>query len=125
MHYWLMLNNPEPGDIGLSKEDMAPMEAAFDAYAKSLHESGVLVYAEILQPSQQSTTLTVRGGSLQVQDGPFADTKEKLNGTFVIDVPDLDAALAWAEKCPGATYGVIEIRPAAILFRDGQWTLAA
>jgi hypothetical protein len=125
MHYWLMLNNPEPDDIGLSKEDMAPMEAAFDAYAKSLHESGVLVYAEILQPSPQSTTLTVRGGSLQVQDGPFADTKEKLNGTFVIDVPDLDAALAWAEKCPGATYGVIEIRPAAIEFRDGQWKLAA
>jgi hypothetical protein len=125
MHYWLLLNNQEAGEIGLTAEDMAPMEAAFDAYAKSLDDSGVLVYAEILQPSAQSTTLTVRGGSLQVQDGPFADTKEKLNGTFVIDVPDLDAALAWAEKCPGATYGVIEIRPAAIEFADGQWKLTA
>jgi hypothetical protein len=125
MHYWLLLNNQEAGEIGLTAEDMAPMEAAFDAYAKSLDDSGVLVYAEILQPSAQSTTLTVRGGSLQVQDGPFADTKEKLNGTFVIDVPDLDAALAWAEKCPGAIYGVIEIRPAAIEFADGQWKLTA
>jgi hypothetical protein len=65
--------------------------------------------------------VTLRGGRLEIQDGPFADTKEKLAGVFLIDVPDLDAALAWAEKCPGAQYGVIEIRPAAIVFADGQW----
>jgi hypothetical protein len=125
MHYWLLLNNPEPQDVGISEEDMAPMRAAFDAYARDLTDAGVLVFAEILHPSPQSTTLTLRNGSLQVQDGPFADTKEKLNGTFVIDVPDLDTALSWAEKCPGATYGVIEIRPTAIEVHDGQWKLTA
>ena len=52
---------------------------------------------------------------------PFADTKEKLNGTFVIEVPDLDGAIAWAETCPGARYGVVEVRPSAIVFSDGAW----
>lgn len=100
---------------------MASFQAAFDKYAKSLDEAGVLVSADILGPSSASTTVTLRNGRLQVQDGPFADTKEKLAGAFVIDVPDLDAALAWAEKCPGAQYGVVEIRPSAIVFRDGKW----
>lgn len=121
MQYSLLLISEEAGDAGVSEEDMAPFTAAFDAYAKSLDDAGVLVSADILQPVSASTTLTLRGGSLQVQDGPFADTREKLGGTFVVEVPDLDAALAWAEKCPGARYGVIEIRPSAIVFRNGQW----
>lgn len=121
MRYSLLLNNEEAADVGITEEEMAPMKAAFDRYAKSLEESGVLVSADILQSVKASTTLTRRNGSLQIQDGPFADTKEKLGGTFVIDVPDLDAALAWAEKCPAAEYGVIEIRPSAIVFQDGQW----
>jgi hypothetical protein len=121
MRYSLLLNNEEAADVGISEEEMAPMKAAFDRYAKSLEESGVLISADILQSVKVSTTLTRRNGSLQIQDGPFADTKEKLGGTFVIDVPDLDAALAWAEKCPAAEYGVIEIRPSAIVFQDGQW----
>ncbi|MCU1424217.1 MAG: hypothetical protein JWM51_508, partial [Microbacteriaceae bacterium] len=58
---------------------------------------------------------------LRVQDGPFAVNNENLAGAFVIEVPDLDAAIAWAEKCRGAQYGTIEIRPSAIRFVDGQW----
>jgi hypothetical protein len=121
MLYSLLLHSPEAADAGVTEEDMAPFRAAFDLYAKSLDAAGVLRSADILQPAEASTTLTLRGGSLQIQDGPFADTKEKLAGAFVIDVPDLDAALAWAEKCPGAQYGVIEIRPSAITFHDGEW----
>jgi hypothetical protein len=121
MRYSLLLNNAEPAKGEIDEEVMASFQAAFDKYAKSLDEAGVLVSADILGPSSASTTVTLRNGSLQVQDGPFADTKEKLAGAFVIDVPDLDAALAWAEKCPGAQYGVIEIRPSAIVFRDGKW----
>lgn len=63
----------------------------------------------------------MRDGALRVQDGPFADTQERLNDTFVIQVPDLDAAIGWAEKCPGAQYGAVEIRPSAIIFHDGAW----
>jgi hypothetical protein len=121
MRYALLLNNPEPADAGITEEDMEPARAAFDAYAKALEHAGALVTVDILQPVAASTTLTLRKGSVEIQDGPFADTKEKLNGVFVIDVPDLDAALAWAEKCPAAQYGVIEVRPTAVFFEDGQW----
>jgi hypothetical protein len=121
MQYSLLLISAEAADAGVTEEEMAPFRAAFDAYGKSHDAAGVLVSADILQPSAASTTLTLRDGSLKIQDGPYADTKEKLAGAFVIEVADLDAALAWAEKCPGAQYGVIEIRPSAIVFRNGQW----
>jgi hypothetical protein len=121
MQYSLLLISAEAADAGITEEEMEPFRAAFDAYGKSLDAAGVLVSADILQPVASSTTLTLREGSLKIQDGPYADTKEKLAGTFVIEVADLDAALAWAEKCPGAQYGVIEIRPSAIVFRNGQW----
>jgi hypothetical protein len=115
MHY------PEMSEAELGEDVLAEGKAAFDAYAKSLDASGVLVSAEVLQPVATATTLSLREGSPQIQDGPFADTKEQLGGTFVIDVPDLDAALGWAEECPAARYGVVEIRPSAVYFQDGQW----
>ena len=98
------------------------MERLFDEYAKALEQAGVLVGADVLHFSDATTTVTRRTGTTQIQDGPFAETKEALAGVFVIDVPDADAAIAWAEKCPGATYGSIEVRPAATSFIDGEWT---
>jgi len=122
MHYSLLLHAPEPGeDVQVSPEVMAEFETAFDLYAKALDAAGVLVSIDILQPSAVSTTVTLREGSLRVQDGPFAATKEQLGGAFVIEVPDLDAAIAWAEKNPGAQYGVIEIRPSSLVYQDGEW----
>jgi hypothetical protein len=121
MRYALLVHYAEMTEAELGKEALADGMAAFDVYAKSLEESGALVSAEVLQSVAKTTTVTLREGSLKIQDGPFADTKEQLGGTFVIDVPDLDAALAWAEKCPAAQYGVVEIRPSAMLFKDGQW----
>ena len=58
-----------------------------------------------------ATTLRVRDGKRVVEDGPFADTKEQLGGYFVIDVPDLDAALDWAVKAPSARTASVEVRP--------------
>jgi hypothetical protein len=121
MQYSLLVISQESGDAGITEEDMEWGRAAFDAYAKALDGAGVLVSADILQPVAASTTVTLRDGALQIQDGPFADTKERLNGTFVIDVPNLDAALDWAGKCPPAQYGAIEVRPSAIVFSKGQW----
>jgi hypothetical protein len=125
MRYSLLLNYSEAGGAEVSADDMVEWQAAFDAYAKSLDEAGVLLSADVLQPVAASTTVTLRNGSLQVQDGPFADTKEQLGGVFLIDVPDLDAALAWAEKCPAAQWGTIEIRPTGVYFADGKWNQAA
>ena len=121
MRYTLLLHYVEatPEDIG--QEAIEEGMKAFHAYAQALEEAGVLVSAEVLQPSSSTTTLRRRSGSVQVQDGPFADTREQLAGTFVLDVPDLDAAIAWAEKCPAAEWGAIEIRPSAVRFAERAW----
>jgi len=108
MRYALLVHYQEMTEAELGKEAMAEGMAAFDAYAKSLDESGVLVSAEVLQPVANTTTVSLREGELKIQDGPFADTKEQLGGTFVIDVPDLDAAL---EACRAAGYRLIDEIP--------------
>ena len=54
--------------------------------------------------------MRVKGGKTEVLDGPYADTKEQLGGYYLIDVPDLDAALSWAARCPTAANGTIEVR---------------
>jgi len=122
MRYALLLHNREPAEGEIDPEAIAAMQEAFGAYGRALEAAGVLVAAEVLQSQDVTTTVTLRDGGLQVQDGPFAETKEALAGVIVVDVPDLDAALAWAEKCPGATYGVVEVRPAATSFVNGSWT---
>ena len=124
MRYTLLLHYQEMTPDDLGEEAWEQGKAAFHSYAEALDEAGVLVSAEVLQPSQQTTTLRIENGSPQVQDGPYADTKEQLGGTFVLDVPDLDAALAWAEKCPAAQWGTIEVRPSATRFVDGSWISA-
>lgn len=125
MRYTLFLYWSEATATEIGQDAIEAGEAAFHAYAKALDDAGVLVSAEVLQPAANSTTVTLKHGSLQVQDGPFADTKEQIGGTFVLDVPDLDAALAWAEKCPSAQWGTVEIRPSAVRFAVGGWVASA
>ena len=121
MRYTLLLHYPEMSAADLGSEALADGMREFDEYAKALDAAGVLQSAEVLQPS--SATTTVRGGDeLRVQDGPFADTKEQLGGTFVIDVADLDAALDWAKQAPSAQWGPIEVRPSGTHWEDGSWT---
>ena len=113
MRYTLLLHYPEMSAEELGEEMLAEGKAAFHAYARALDEAGVLVSAEVLQPSSATTTVSFRNGRLHVQDGPYADTKEQLGGYYLIDVPDLDAAMTWAARCPGADHGTVEVRPVA------------
>ena len=85
--------------------------AGWMAYVGALHGSGLVKSGAGLQPPSMATTLTLRGGERHVQDGPFADAKEQLGGFFVIEVPDLDAALDWAARAPCAVDGRVEVRP--------------
>ena len=121
MRYTLLLHYPELSAEELGPEGIAAGMRAFEDYAKAIDDAGVLQSAEVLQQSAATTTVTLAGGELVVQDGPFADTKEQLGGTFVIDVPDLDAAIEWAAKAPSAEWGPVEIRPLATRFVDGAW----
>ena len=108
MRYVLLMHYREPAEGEISEEAIAEAKEAFGAYGRALESAGVLLSADVLQPSAATTTVTRREGGLRVQDGPFAETKEALAGIFVLEVPDLDAAIGWAEKCPGAQWGVIE-----------------
>lgn len=85
--------------------------ASWAGYIAALTEAGILQGAGGLQPPWTATTLQVREGRRIVQDGPYADTKEQLGGYFVIEVPDLDTALTWAQRCPSAEYASVEVRP--------------
>ena len=111
MRYLLLLYSaedagPQPG----TPEQAAEMEKWF-AVTNEMQEAGVMLGGDALEPSTTATSIQVRDGQTLTTDGPFAETKEVLGGFYMIDVPDLDAARAWAEKIPSAPYGTVEIRP--------------
>ena len=83
------------------------------AYLKALQDAGVMVHGAALQSEAMMTTVRVRGGQRQVQDGPYVETKEQLGGFAILDLPSLDAALEWAARCPAAATARVEIRPIA------------
>lgn len=82
---------------------------SFLPYVKALTDAGIVVASGGLQVPETATTIRRDSLQRQIQDGPYADTKEQLGGFFVIDVPDLDAALEWANRCPAGV--AIEVRP--------------
>ena len=94
-----------------SEAETHKIEAAYGAYAEAMQKAGVLVGAERLRPAPMGTIVRVTDGKTQVLNGPYAEAKEQLGGYFMVDVPDLDAALSWAARCPAASYGTMEVRP--------------
>ncbi len=83
----------------------------WNAYTEALQDAGIMRAGDALHPADSATTVRVRDGETQVTDGPFAETKETLVGYYVIEVPDLDAALKYAARMPNITYGSVEVRP--------------
>ncbi len=88
-----------------------PYWAAWTAYIGAMAGAGVIVSGAALQPPHTATTVRLRDGKRQVQDGPYADTLEHLGGFFVIRADSLDDALAWAARAPCAATGGVEVRP--------------
>ena len=81
------------------------------SYTQAMHDAGVHVAGEPLQPTQTATTVRVRDGETLTLDGPFAETKEILGGFYLLEVSDLDAALDWAARAPHVGHGSVEVRP--------------
>jgi len=95
-----------------ARSDPSKREAfwgSFIPYLKAITDAGIVVASAGLEVPETATTIRRAGDARQVQDGPYADTKEQLAGFFVIDVSDLDAALEWANRCPAGA--AIEVRP--------------
>jgi hypothetical protein len=111
MKYLLMLYVQEDGWSKLTKAEQEQGTAAYTAYTEALQKAGAFVGGNRLQPSATATTVRVANGKSQVLDGPYADSKEQLGGYYLIEVPDLDAAISWAARCPAAGHGTVEVRP--------------
>jgi hypothetical protein len=111
MKYMLMVLADEQAFQALDQATAVKMTAPYAAYTEALTKAGIMKGAERLRPTASATTVRVSDGKTQVLNGPYADTKEQLGGYFLIDVPDLDAAISWAARCPGASHGTVEVRP--------------
>jgi len=111
MQYLLLLYSNEHGWDSLTPEQQQQGAAAYKAYTEALQKSGALKGSNRLQPTSTAATVRNENGKAQVLDGPYADSKEQLGGYYLIEAPDLDAAIAWANRCPGASHGTIEVRP--------------
>jgi hypothetical protein len=111
MKYLLLIYSNEANMAAASKKDTEQMHAAYGAYTEALAKSGAMVGGNRLRPTTSATSVRVANGKTNVLNGPYAETKEQLGGYYMIDVPDLDAALSWAARCPGASAGTIEVRP--------------
>ena len=111
MQYLLMIYGDETEAAKIPPEQIKTMMPAYANYTEAMKQAGVWLGGDRLRPTNAATLVRMRDDKPQVLDGPYADTKEQLGGYYKIEAPDLDAAIAWAARCPGARNGTIEVRP--------------
>ena len=116
MKYALLIYSPTTAEeyaaltAALRQPDTPP--GAWTDYTQAARDAGVLLAAEQLTHTDTATSVRVRGDDRLITDGPFMETKEHLLGFYLIDVPDLDAALDWATRMPAVNGGTVEVRAA-------------
>ena len=109
MRYALLIYIAEPAEDAV---DVMPSEyAEYDAFSAYIRERGAFQAGDALQSTATATTVRVRDGQTLATDGPFAETKEALGGFYLVEAADLDEAIDYASRIPGAKHGSIEIRP--------------
>ena len=108
MKYLLLIYQPENA---LNESERTHCYKESTQLAHDLHARGQFLGANPLHPVAMATSVRVREGKRLVTDGPFAETREQLGGYFLVDAPDLDAAIGIAERIPGARKGCVEVRP--------------
>ncbi|MDP1730065.1 MAG: YciI family protein [Devosia sp.] len=111
MKYLLMLYADEKVGAQIPPEQMVKAMETMYAYRDALTKAGAFVATAALARTWDAKTLRMEGGEIKVHDGPYADTREQFGGYYIIEAPDMDAALKWAARCPAAQWGPIEVRP--------------
>jgi hypothetical protein len=112
MRYLALIYGNENADPVPGTSDFDTVMKEYMAFGEEAGAAGVIAGGgEALQPTATATTVRVENGQTLTTDGPFAETKEQLGGFYLLDVADLDEAIAWAAKIPGAWHGRIEVRP--------------
>ena len=120
MKYAFNIYGDESARESATPEQQQQMSQAYAEVTQEMNDKGVFVAGEGLYPTGTATTVRVREGDQGVTDGPFAETKEQLGGFYVLDCKDLDEAIEWAAKIPGAQFGSIEIRPVMVFDEAGN-----
>jgi hypothetical protein len=111
MQYLMLIYADESGISKVTPEQMQGVITAYGAFTDEVKEKKVYLGGNPLKPTSTATTVRVREGKTTITDGPFAETKEQLGGYYLLDCKDLDEALEYAAKIPGALWGSIEVRP--------------
>lgn len=111
MKYALLIYGDESVWADMPEQDMRRVYAEHEAYSQAMTEAGVLRGGSELAPSGSATSVRFANGKPSLKDGPFAETREQLGGFYLIEVDDLDQALAWAKRMPAMTEGCVEVRP--------------
>jgi hypothetical protein len=111
MQYMLLIYADEKAWNTFTPAEQQAGLAQYMAYGEALRKAGVYVGSNRLKDIEDATTVTVINGKTQVMDGPFAETKEQLGGYYMIEAKNLDEAISWAARCPGASHGKVEVRP--------------
>ncbi len=110
MRYMMLIYGVEPTSAPSQAEQEAEMNA-YNEFGREVTERGAMLGGEALHPISTATTVRVRDGKVLTTDGPFAETKEQLGGFYLLKCKDIDEAIEFAAKIPGARHGSIEIRP--------------
>jgi hypothetical protein len=111
VQYMLLIYDDPNVLAAMSEEGSKAFFGEYFAYSDELQAAGAFVAGDALQATTTATTVRVRDGQTLSTDGPFAETKEQLGGYYVVEVPNLDEAIAWAAKIPSSRIGSIEVRP--------------
>ncbi len=111
MKQYLLAVHMVEGEPVPSEEEMQQAYQAVDAFNAELKSAGAWVFAGGLHPPSTATVVRAQGGQVVTTDGPFAETKEQLGGFWIVEVPDLDAALDLAAKGSAACGAPVEVRP--------------
>lgn len=111
MQYMLLIHFDEAAMAAARQTDAQAVMSAYGAYTEAMRQAGVLRGGERLHPAANAAIVRAKGGKTSVVNGPYAEAREQLGGYYMIEAPDLDAAISWASRCPGAAEGAIEVRP--------------
>ena len=111
MKYLCLIYQEEKQEANVPRDEIAKAKADYWAFTEDIKKTGNYVGSHGLQQTDTATTVRVRNGKLSTTDGPFAETKEQLGGFYILNCKDLDEAIEWAAKIPGASGGSIEVRP--------------
>ncbi len=115
MKYMFLIYNEEATEAQMAPPEFQEMMEEYYAFTDEVHAKGILDRAAPLEGTETATTVRVRSGGVTTTDGPFAETKEQLGGFYILECANLDEALDYAARIPGARFGCVEVRPVRLV----------